>query len=261
MYLQTPCNEPNSASPISSASKARTVATLNWAAGIMEGGNRGAFEAGGKSVPGNAGVPTGNFPVVLPGGGPAGGRDRVGWVPRPGVSRLFPRYGPGSGFLPYPTFQVCRLPTVLPLQTVLSFAPEQPVSTVPIPNKAQPVSTPAKLAECDVSAATICGALRDGCVLSSQVSTEQLLACSQAGWVGNRNLFPALAARGGAQGGRYFGTLNPSPDPPADSAGMSGLVDDIATNGPLTQTTTLLALGLFSVGLWAVFQSGTKGRR
>ena len=53
----------------------------------------------------------------------------------------------------------------------------------------------------------------NGCVLASQVSPQQLALCSQAGYAGNRNLFPAVAANGGANNGQYFGT--PDPNPPA----------------------------------------------
>lgn len=229
----------------------------------------------GSLLPGNAGVPTGNLPVGLSDGSSAGGgasgggagaggaRDRVWWIPRPGVARLFPRYGPGSGFLPYPTFQPCRLPTVVPLETVRSFEADQSVSTVPIPkpvDKSQPVSTPAALAECNVTPATICQALRDGCVLSSQVTPEQLFACSQAGWVGNRNLFPALAARGGAQNGKFFGSMNLNPDPPAAGMGDTSLLGPAPLFGIPTSVWNVAPFVAAGLVLWAMF-SPKKGRR
>lgn len=65
----------------------------------------------------------------------------------------------------------------------------------------------------------------NGCVLPSQVSPQQLQICSQAGYAGNRSLFPAIAAAGGAGGGAYFGTPEPNP-PPYTGSGMSGLGQD-----------------------------------
>ena len=41
-----------------------------------------------------------------------------------------------------------------------------------------------------------------------------------AGYAGNLNLFPAIAAGGGAGGGQFFGT--PEPNPPPYTPGMSG---------------------------------------
>ncbi len=64
-----------------------------------------------------------------------------------------------------------------------------------------------------MTAANVCGLIRDGCVLSSQVSPAQLAACSSAGYAGNFNKYPAIAARGGAQGGKFFGDVNLSPAP------------------------------------------------
>jgi hypothetical protein len=55
--------------------------------------------------------------------------------------------------------------------------------------------------------------IMNGCVLASQVSPQQLAACSAAGYAGNRNMFPQVAALGGADGGQFFGTPDPNPPP------------------------------------------------
>lgn len=66
----------------------------------------------------------------------------------------------------------------------------------------------------------------NGCVLSSQVDPQQLLACSKAGYAGNKNLFPAIAAKGGADGGDYLGF--PDPNPKTYTPGMTGFGDTAA---------------------------------
>lgn len=152
-------------------------------------------------------------PTVTPGGA-AGKRNRVQGPPR--------HYRNVSA---QPVQQVqqgppANCPIIVPL-----------VTAIPIPQLAPaPQSTPAAspapaaapVADCQTG--NICLDLMNGCVLSSQVTTAQLAACSAAGYAGNRNLFPAIAAKGGAQGGKFLGA--PNLNPPPYSPGMSGFGQD-----------------------------------
>jgi hypothetical protein len=112
-------------------------------------------------------------------------------------------------------------PIVVPLVTTIAI----PVSS-PAPTPVAPAPTPAAPATPlpDCRTGNWCIDIRNGCVLSSQVSPQQLQACSEAGYAGNLNLFPAIAAAGGAGGGQFFGT--PQPNPPPYTPGMSGLGQD-----------------------------------
>jgi len=89
-------------------------------------------------------------------------------------------------------------PEIVPIESSFSYetAPT-PLTTTPI----QPVlPIPPAGAPKDCRTGNICVDLRNGCVLSSSVPTAQLLACAQAGVVGNYNLYPAIAAQGGMSG-------------------------------------------------------------
>lgn len=254
MYTQIACNEPNSQSPISAQAIAATNATLQSVADSMTSGNAALNDLildlygnpSGMQVPGNSGVPTGNQPVPLPGGG-------VAWVPVPGSSSMFPQWAfdrPGSGFIPVDLRRRCALPVVLPLQTIFATGPAAPVSTIN-PSGIVPVSAPpVALPECAVNADTICSALRDGCVLSSQVSPEQLYACSKAGYAGNLNKYPAIAARGGAQGGKFFGSLNLNPAPFSPGLGGTAAASSTRAIASVVGIIGLLAGGL----LWAKYR-------
>jgi len=112
-------------------------------------------------------------------------------------------------------------PVIVPLVTAIPVpgsVPSTPAAapTAPTPAAAAPVT--------DCRTGNWCLDIMNGCVLSSQVSPQQLQACSAAGYVGNKNLFPAIAAAGGAGGGAYFGTPDPNPAP--YSPGMSGFGQD-----------------------------------
>lgn len=255
MYVNTPCNEPNSASPISADRIAAQNALLDYFNGQMDQGNatlddliRNLYgNVGGSLDPGSAGVPTGFLPgggasggsggsgAVAGSGGPVGGR-RPRWIPRPGLNRLFPRYGPESGFPNLGQNRSCRLPLVVP------YVPGAPTPRPPSPQPrvAPPpvLGAPPACDDCSFDASSICYALRDGCVLSSQVSPEQLFACSQAGYAGNLNLYPNVVKCGGAQKGKFFGTVNLSPaafdgGSLADRRrGMAGVTDRIGMLPP-----------------------------
>lgn len=257
MYTQQHCNQPNSSDPPTAADTARQVTVLNWAQNAFDNGDAALNDlittlhgnAPGVAAVGNAGVPTGYTPA--PPGSPS-----AGWIPRPGLNRLFPdwAYGPRSGFVPYPITQACQRPVVV--ETVLRAASTatQPAMPAPAPGKSAPVSTPAVIADCTVTPDNICQMIRDGCVLSSQVSLEQLQACSAAGWAGNRNLYPAIAARGGSQNGKYFGALNLNP-PRANGLNGLGAGFGVVNDAPSFGSMAIMLLGLTALagaGVWAL---------
>jgi hypothetical protein len=112
-------------------------------------------------------------------------------------------------------------PIVVPLVAAIPIPQTLPVPAAPAaatPPKA--AAPPANAPQTDCRTGNICLDLMNGCVLSSQVTPAQLAACSAAGYAGNRNLFPAIAAKGGANGGAFLGAPNLSPAP--YSPGMSG---------------------------------------
>lgn len=115
-------------------------------------------------------------------------------------------------------------PVVVPLVTAIPIPENAPVAVAP-QVAVQPTATtatPPPLPDCRTG--NICLDIMNGCVLASQVDPQQLLACSQAGYAGNRNLYPAIAAKGGAGGGAFLGFPDPSPVP--YSPGMSGFGQD-----------------------------------
>ena len=85
---------------------------------------------------------------------------------------------------------------------------------------------------------------------------EQLFLCSKAGWAGNRNLYSEVLARGGAQNGKYFGLLNPAPDPPtsADLAAAAGLSGFELDSGGIP----LFAFGLAAFAALVLFGGGRR---
>lgn len=242
MYTTQACSEPNSASPISAAAIAQQNAQLAAAAAVFDNGDTalndlisalGGNAAGTGSagaLQGGAGVPTGATLVPNPSGAPG-----LVWAapPSSGFFPPQPYYSWGGG-RNGGGFKMgaknCALPEILPLVTVFPVPAAAPV-VAPAPINPSPVAAaaPVSPADCAVNADTICQAIQSGCVLSSQVSAAQLAACSRAGWVGNYNQYPALAARGGSQGGRYFGDVNLNPAPPR---GVSGLGDTAAAPSP-----------------------------
>ena len=114
-----------------------------------------------------------------------------------------------------------QAPRIVPVTSEFSYAPApSPLVAAPIvPVPAiPPAGTPAQ-ADCETG--NICIDIRNGCVLSSQVTPAQLLACAAAGYVGNLNKYPAIAAAGGARGGMFLGA--PLPNPPQYNIGMGAL--------------------------------------
>jgi len=114
-----------------------------------------------------------------------------------------------------------KAPRVVPVASQFSYAPApSPLTTnpvVPVP-KITPAGT-AATSDCETG--NVCLDIRNGCILSTQVTPAQLLACAAAGYVGNLNRYPAVAAAGGARGGAFLGA--PLPDPPPYNIGMGAL--------------------------------------
>lgn len=210
----------------------------------------GFFGAGGRrSVPvsstkNGSSLPLGNAAVS---GGLLPPSQSAGASPSANTS------GPSSGGR-----YICTSPPVLPAQTIfpIPLVPPAPVPVRPPVGPLPPVVGPPAPAPVDpemcreVNGGNICRLLRDGCVSQNQTTMEQVYLCSAAGWAGNRNLYPEVLARGGAQNGKYFGLLNGAPDPPtgADVAavGMSGL--DLSSGGA-----SLLCFGLAAFAAVMVF--------
>ena len=113
-----------------------------------------------------------------------------------------------------------KAPRVVPVDTQFSYAPApSPLTTNPV--VAVPVISASGTPAADCETGNVCVDIRNGCVLSTQVTTAQLLACAAAGYVGNLNRYPAIAAAGGARGGAFLGA--PLPAPPQYNIGMGAL--------------------------------------
>jgi len=151
-------------------------------------------------------------------------------------------------------------PVIVPLVTAIPIpeslpAPAAPAST---PAAAPPTAT---AAPSNCRTGNICLDIMNGCVLSSQVSVQQLAACSAAGYAGNRNLFPAIAAAGGADGGANFGT--PMPNPPPYTPGMSGFgqseTAQQANAGVFDNIFESLVTAIATAAAFAILWKGRKG--
>jgi hypothetical protein len=160
-------------------------------------------------------------------------------------------------------------PVLVPLVTTIPIpsypAPVSPslppgvAPSAPTPAPLVPIPVPAALPDCRTG--NYCIDIMRGCVLSSQVSAAQLQACSEAGYAGNENLFPAIAAAGGVLGGEYFGTPDPNPAPYGGS-GMSGLgqsAQDVNA-GIFSNAFEYIISGLVTVAALAIFSKSKKSR-
>jgi hypothetical protein len=147
-----------------------------------------------------------------------------------------PGSGPGVGSAPpaSPAGVACVYPEVKPLQTVFPakaavHAPNGVATVAPMsaPAPARSKADPALCA--NITPDNVCEAARAGCFLFAQLDPQQWLACAQAGWSGNQNLYPDVLLRGGAQNGKYFGMVNANPKSAAGSLpnapGLGGLSD------------------------------------
>jgi len=253
MYLpgSDQCNMPNSESPMPQAWIDRENEFINSVGSAFTNGDSTlnalitalGGNPSGPTAPGASGVPTtgtldldaAGVPVVASDAGatqilsvttPAslewpsspqivsGGLSPQGRFQRNRRYRNIKRGAPQSAYQNPPA----HCPIVVPLVTAI------PVPEVAAAAPSAPAPAPAPAAPANCMTGNFCLDLRNGCVLSSQVSPEQLQICSAAGYAGNLNLFPAIAAAGGADGGEYFGT--PEPNPPPYTPGMSGFGQD-----------------------------------
>lgn len=187
------------------------------------------------SIPGIPVVPSASYPVsLLP---TLSDPSSWAWAPSPAPPILLP--GGGSGFrsqpgevwngnrrryrnIKPPQTVPGNCPVVVPLVTTIPIPYTAPVATSATPASGPAPAIPAPTPDCRTG--NWCIDIRNGCVLDSQVSPDQLQACAEAGYNGNLNLFPAIAAAGGAGGGAFFGT--PDPNPPPYTPGMSGFGQD-----------------------------------
>ena len=181
------------------------------------------------SVPSSwAWAPSPASPIMLPGGG-AGYRAPKGEQWQGNRRRYTNRSGARSTNPGYSNAAPSGCPTIIPLVTTIpvpTVVPASPAPSAPSAPGTPPAVSSAPAAPLpDCRTGNYCLDIMNGCVLPSQVSPQQLQICSQAGYAGNRSLFPAIAAAGGAGGGAYFGTPEPNP-PPYTGSGMSGLGQD-----------------------------------
>jgi hypothetical protein len=199
-------------------------------------------------------------PQIVPGGGRSSNRTRRYVNGGNKTSNSTPRWGSGGPPPGCPT--IIPLVTTIPLPSDVPTVQPAPVQiAVPAPT---PVSAPAPTPAAplpDCRTGNWCLDIRNGCVLPSQVTPQQVYLCSQAGYVGARSMYPAIAAAGGAGGGAFFGT--PDPDPiPYNPAGMSGLGQDSAVQ---TANSSVFSSAIESVitGLVAAAALGVilKGRK
>ncbi len=241
--------------------------TSSGAAGVPTTGTLDTFIAGIPVVPSAPGTPPyAMFPTI---GDPAS----WAWAPSPAAPVIVP--GGGAGWrapqgeqwngnrrryrnqkfsTPPPPMNIpANCPVVIPL-----------TSTIPIPPEAPPqatvVAAPPPPPPVDCRTGNICLDIRRGCVLSSQVDPAQLQACSQAGYAGNENLFPMIAAHGGAMNGQFFGSpdLNPAPFVP----GMGGLGQDPAAQAAnasiVSNAFEYVIAGLVTVAAMAILSKSRK---
>ena len=194
-------------------------------------------------------------PVIVPGGG-AGFRAPQGeqWQ---GNRRRYRNVRSGS----HSTANQSQMnvpancPVIIPLVSTIPIPPEQQVVVSSTSGPPPPPPPPV-----DCRTGNICLDIRRGCVLSSQVDPAQLQLCSQAGYAGNENLFPMIAAQGGAMNGEFFGTPDPNPAP--YNAGMGGFGQDAsaqaANAGIFSSAFEYVIAGLVTVAAMAILSKSRK---
>jgi hypothetical protein len=199
-------------------------------------------------------APSPAAPVIVPGGG-------AGWRAPQGESwnGNRRRYHNQKFSTPPPTMNIpANCPVVIPLTSAIPIPPQMggPVTGPTAPAPPPPPPPP----PVDCRTGNICLDIRRGCVLSSQVSPQQLQACSQAGYAGNENLFAMIAAHGGAMNGEFFGTPDPNPAPFVP--GMGGLGQDPAAQAAnasiVSNAFEYVIAGLVTVAAMAILSKSRK---
>lgn len=162
--------------------------------------------------------------------------------------------GPNGGSGGGPSGRACvpnysTAPEVVPIDG--AYAPKtSPVSLTIAPIPVKPSVAPAQTGKTqrDCRTGNICADIRSGCVLAKQVTVEQLLACSQAGYVGV-GATPQYVLDGDRAGLLpYLGSVDLNP--PSASSGLSGFAD--MTPGQWG------AIGLSAACLYILYEYGKK---
>jgi hypothetical protein len=149
--------------------------------------------------------------------------------------------------------------------------PSAPAVSIPVPVVATPSPvTPPSAAPTVPSQAScrtnnICIDMRRGCVRSDQVSVQQQFACSQAGYAGNENFFPAITAQKNLP---FLGTPMPNPPPYSDPAvhaldvypsGVSGW--GVGDDTPAIDFSNPWVIGIGAASLIGLLYAFNKGAR
>ena len=182
--------------------------------------------------------------------------------PAPGSSRQTRRRhaAPATG-VPQNCPIIIPLITTIPVPTEAPSYPTTPVAPAAAPQAPALASGPAATPLPDCRTGNWCVDIMNGCVLDSQVSQQQLMACSQMGYAGNRGLFPAIQAQGGVLNGQYFGTTEPNP-PQYEGSGMDGFGHDAsaqAANASIFSSAfEYVIAGLVTVAAMAILSKSRK---
>jgi hypothetical protein len=252
------CNLPNSETPMSADAISAQDAYIALVGSSFTNGNAtlsAVMQAlGGNSIDdlsaGNAGLPTtgaGGFP----------------WFPGPSVPNPFPVSDQGTpvgsgagGGSTTQTAAACVPPRVIPLVTVIPVPAVKTPAAVTVPKPAASLPQPAavssgrkRIPQSSCRTGNICLDIRNGCVLASQVDPAQLLACSQAGYAGNLNLYSQFIIDGTDA---PLGT--PMPNPPPFDPSMNSNRPGLSGLGTAPSGGAWLGAGL---GLAALFWLGT----
>jgi len=173
------------------------------------------------------------------------------------AARAYPNYGanqPARGLVPNCPCLSNAAPVALAVPAIVTPAPAAPVA-VPVPTASCPYPA--------CSTGNICLDLVTGCVLDSQVTTAQILACADAnyGVFGNMGTWLGQVAKG-CQNPPYLGMVTANPpraDPSmrallnqaqasASAYGLSGLGQDDSSNvGGF-----LAVVAMFGIVVWAI---------
>lgn len=172
-----------------------------------------------SGTPASSGGNTPTTPALGPGGGGfvrSSACNACGWGR--GTQLRGPQFGRGRGARGSPFFghsnqsgpasQIpnfsCASAKVIPVPVPAAPAPAPVVQTAIPPS---PTSCPPQ-SQCQTG--NVCLDIRRGCVDASQVTTDQLVACSQAGYAGNENFFPCVLAQPNLP---FLGAPMPNPPP------------------------------------------------
>ena len=241
MYSRIPCALPSAVTPINADSLANYPTVIGAAMSYGYDSFKEIIEKLGGVWPGSSAWGD----TAAGGGSSSGTGTRGAGVLGPGKSQscggvVLQEY-PGSYMPPAPVL-------VAPPPAAVLTPPQARAVTQPAPAPAIPASDPPICM--NINAETVCEAAQRGCFAAGQVDQAQLMACASAGWQGNRNEFPYVVARGGANGGARVGLLNRNPRGPggrmseAPWMGLNGLGCGGDGGSSVVAVIALTALGL-----------------